>query len=540
MFRKRNSTYRFFAAFFLFFSIVESVAQRLPRTEVIAEARRIRSQNPDSSVVLLRIAHKNFLRVGDTLQAINALLEMPYVYGQQVNYAKSYDDLWQALFLADNLNNDALKASIYNRLGRLYSFFKRREEAFQYMGTALEINKGLVEEGKLIDSELSYNYYLICATYRELGEPKFAKVYLDSCLTHFSENQDHISMPYLNFEKAVILSQEDKKDEALELFQKIKPWFEENSPSYMVLIYAYWGDVYRDLSDFQKSEEYYKMALEVSKSYNSHVDFTPLVYEKLADIYIKKGYYKKAYESQDLAQELDAQFFDSRSPINRPLLEIKDEFRLEKERQERLIEKQHLERLEQQDEILLLQRVILSGAIVFLLVIGWIYLRYLRSKHRAEKQLISRNKELEMQKAEELLELKNKELAASALQLVEKEEFLKEIKSKLKTANGNIEQAEINEVLRSISHSNQNNWEEFKLRFTAVNEKFYNKVTSQYPNLSQADQKICALIKLNFSSKEMARLLGISVESVHTTRYRLRKKMGLERSVNLEDYIANI
>lgn len=178
------------------------------------------------------------------------------------------------------------------------------------------------------------------------------------------------------------------------------------------------------------------------------------------------------------------------------------------------------------------------GTIVFLVIIGFIYFKTIRSKHNSEKQLIRRSKELEIQKAEELLELKNKELATSALQLVEKDEFLRELKSKLKKNIGNINNPEINQVLKSISHSNNNNWEEFKLRFTAVNERFYKKVTTEYPNLSQADQRICALIKLNFSSKEMAKLLGISVESVHTTRYRLRKKMGLPRSINLEEFIA--
>ena len=55
--------------------------------------------------------------------------------------------------------------------------------------------------------------------------------------------------------------------------------------------------------------------------------------------------------------------------------------------------------------------------------------------------------------------------------------------------------------------------------------------------LKQTDLKICALVKLNFPSKDMAKLLGISVESVHTSRHRLRKKLGLERNDNLEEFI---
>ncbi|MEX0288299.1 MAG: tetratricopeptide repeat protein [Flavobacteriaceae bacterium] len=504
------------------------------------KAKELRYQNLDSSAILMQKAHENFLKEGDTLMAINALMEMPYLYGQEVNYAKSYDHLWRALFLASDLGDETLKASIYGSLGRLYSFFKREEEAFKYLKTSLEINKELLEKKVVGKGSVAQSYYLICATYRELGEPELGKVYLDSCFLNYDATSDEISMPYLQFEKAFVLSKEQKNQEALEILEDIESWFLENRPSYLVLVYTYWGDVYEGISNYTESEKYYQKALAVSEKYKSHLDFSPLVYERLADLYLDRGNYKNALANLQMAKDLDAQFFDSRSERNRPLLEIKDEFRVETERREKLIQKQRLEQLEQEEKISMLQRVILLGTLVFLLIIGAVYIRHVRSKHRAEKQFLERSKALEMQKAQELLELKNKELAASALQLVEKDEFLKEIKSKLRGENGNVKTSEINQVLRSISISNSNNWEEFKLRFTAVNEKFYKKVTSQYPNLSQADQKICALIKLNFSSKEMARLLGISVESVHTTRYRLRKKMGLKRQVNLEDFIANL
>lgn len=538
---KMQGNFKTIVFLLFFFAVCHFKVFTQDSPELIFErANAIRNQNPDSSVVLLEQAHKEFLKKGDTTNAINALLEMPFQYGQKVDYAKSYDGLWLALFLADESGDDVSKASIYTRLGRLYSFYKKETKAFEYMQTALEINKNLVQKGVLEEATLVQNYYLICATYRELDKPEIGKIYLDSCFLKYDSTKSEIDKPYLDFEKSFVMAQDKKSDEALSILENLEPWFIENRPSYLVLVYTYWGDIYVQLGDLEKGEEFYKKALAFSNAHNSHVDFSPLIHQKLADIYVKKGVYDKAFSSQQIAKNLDAQFFDSRSPTNQPLMEIKDEFRLEKERQENLIQKQRLEQLEQEDEILLLQRVILSGAIIFLLAIGLIYLKHLRSKHKAEKQLIRKNKELEIQKAKELLELKNKELATTALQMVEKDEFLREIKAKLKGENGKIQTDEIKRVLKSISNSSHNNWEEFKLRFTAVNEKFYRKVTTQYPNLSQADQKICALIKLNFSSKEMARLLGISVESVHTTRYRLRKKMALDRSVNLEDFISNI
>ncbi|MEM6700327.1 MAG: sigma factor-like helix-turn-helix DNA-binding protein, partial [Bacteroidota bacterium] len=91
-----------------------------------------------------------------------------------------------------------------------------------------------------------------------------------------------------------------------------------------------------------------------------------------------------------------------------------------------------------------------------------------------------------------------------------------------------------------IVGDNASNWKVFEARFVDVNKDFYKRLKKQFPNLTQNDQKLCALVKLDFSSKDIASLLGISVESVHTTRYRLRKKLKLSRDINLKEFIAGI
>ena len=545
--KKRKTSCRFLLVIILLYTFwVQSQEKAVDTSNnnlnaTLSNAKKIRYQNPEKALIVLQEVHDQALVYGDTLLAINALLEMPYIYGQQVNYAKSYDTLWHALFLADDIGNEVLRAKIYGYLGRLSSFFKRKDEAFNYLNTSLKIKKNLVENGILPNSSLVEDYYLICATYRELDDPKMANIYLDSCFTVFNTGRvSQLNKQYLDFEKAFILSKEDKNNEALLIMQNIEPWFKENRPSYLVLVYTYWGDILSALGRSKEGEQKYIEALEISSKYNSHIDFSPLIYERLSCLYLDKGNFEKAYENLNMAKVLDAQFFDSRSEINRPLLEIKDQFRLEQERQLKIIQQQRLEQLEQADKISFLQRTILLVGIIFLIIVGLIYVKYLRSKHKAEKELIRRNKELEIKKAKELLELKNKELATSALQLVEKDELFGELKDKIKGNQGKVDEKELNSFIRSISVSSVSNWQEFKLRFTDVNESFYQNLTANYPQLTQSDHRICALIKLNLSSKDMARLLGISVESVHTTRYRLRKKMGLPRSANLEDFIAEL
>ncbi|GAA4933799.1 hypothetical protein GCM10023314_02830 [Algibacter agarivorans] len=531
----------------IYFGITDGFSQEnkqngisLNAEEAYNKALEIRFQNPDSAVVLFNYSYEKYIQSKDTLNATKNLLEKAFIYETSAKYAKSYDALWKALLLMDNIENDEVKSVIYQRLGRIYSYYKREDKSIEFLNKALQTQKKFLSENNRGTALLSSYYYSIAATYRELNKPDLAKIYLDSSYTYYDEKESPTPKAYLDFEKAIYLSKKNKGLEAINIMERIHPWFENNIPSYMVLYYKYWGDIYLALNNLNKSEAYYLKSLKASSDYKSHIDFTPLVYEKLSEVYLHKNDYKKAYENINKAKELDRQFFDSRSPENKSLLEIKDDYRLEKERQEKLIQAQHLKQLEQEAEIKNLQRIILFASVIFILVIGYFYIKNLRDKHKVEKQLIRRNQELENQKAKELLELKNKELAASALQLIEKDEFLKNLKTKVREGDPIIKKSDLNKILRSVSVNSDNTWDEFRHRFIEVNKEFYDKIFKKFPNLSQGDQKICALIKLNMSSKEMSRLLGISVESVHTSRHRIRKKMNLPRTINLEDYINSL
>ena len=212
---------------------------------------------------------------------------------------------------------------------------------------------------------------------------------------------------------------------------------------------------------------------------------------------------------------------------------------MEQKAQLELIQQQKLERLEHERDVWFLQRVITIGGLGCAILLGFLYFSYIRTRHKSERELLRKEKELELQKANEVLEVKNKELAASALRLIEKDENLNLLKKKIKEVDGKLDARELKKIVRSISVSNDQNWKEFRTRFVSVNKGFYDKMQATFPALSQRDLKLCALIKLNFSCKEMAKLLGISVESAHTSRYRLRKKLNLTRDVNLTEFIAS-
>lgn len=165
----------------------------------------------------------------------------------------------------------------------------------------------------------------------------------------------------------------------------------------------------------------------------------------------------------------------------------------------------------------------------------------------AQKQLEGQQKENELQlvrlRNEQLqkdIENKNRELAISTMSLVKKNELLNQIKDELKAsedANRNI-RAVVKTINRNTNE--EDTWNLFKEAFENADQEFFKKIKERHPALTPNDLKLCAYLRLNLSSKEIAPLLNISVRSVEVKRYRLRKKMELEHDEGLVEYILGI
>ena len=77
-------------------------------------------------------------------------------------------------------------------------------------------------------------------------------------------------------------------------------------------------------------------------------------------------------------------------------------------------------------------------------------------------------------------------------------------------------------------------------RFDQVHSDFLKNLREQYPKLTNYDQKICAYLRMNLSTKEIATLMNISIRGVEGSRYRLRKKLEIPKEKNLVKFIQSI
>lgn len=99
----------------------------------------------------------------------------------------------------------------------------------------------------------------------------------------------------------------------------------------------------------------------------------------------------------------------------------------------------------------------------------------------------------------------------------------------------------IREIISNYKYAiNDNIWEEFEKRFNDVHSDFYKKLGETHPDLSPNERKLCAFIKLNMSSKEIAAITFQNVKSIDMARYRLRKKLGLAEEDNLMAYMIKL
>jgi len=160
---------------------------------------------------------------------------------------------------------------------------------------------------------------------------------------------------------------------------------------------------------------------------------------------------------------------------------------------------------------------------------------------------------LSLEKERELIKLKNEklqteihfkslQLANTTYSMIKKNEMLMEMKMLLSRSRKNIDPADWNHFkdllhLLESNITNEDDWKAFESNFEQAHEEFLQRIKKKYPGLTPSDLKLCAYIRMNLSSKKIAPLLGISMRGVENHRYRLRKKMKLDRDVNLTAYI---
>jgi ligand-binding sensor domain-containing protein/DNA-binding CsgD family transcriptional regulator len=167
---------------------------------------------------------------------------------------------------------------------------------------------------------------------------------------------------------------------------------------------------------------------------------------------------------------------------------------------------------------------------------------YIRQALLAEKKIINlKNEKLRIEMIH-----RDKELANQTMDLIRKNKFLAKIKEELEKLKKSNADESLNDKIssliakidRDIDHKKQ--WEIFESAFDDVHEDFLSRLKALYPNLTPKELRLCAYLRMNISTKEIAPLMNISVRGVEICRYRVRKKLNIDRDQNLTRMILDL
>lgn len=172
-------------------------------------------------------------------------------------------------------------------------------------------------------------------------------------------------------------------------------------------------------------------------------------------------------------------------------------------------------------------------------------IRFEEESKRQEREIVMlRNQTLESD-----LKHKSQDLATSTMNLIRKNEILIRIKNeigKVQAEMGDPSNAAKNQkrlqkiqadIRENIGHDDD--WQKFEHNFDSVYENYLKRLKRDFPRLTVSDMKLCAYLKMDLSSKDMASMMNMSVRSVEQARYRLRQKLGLDRETNLSEFLQD-
>ena len=458
----------------------------------------------------------------------------------------------EALALSQKINFPEGEANTYFYLG--YSYYATGD-----MPKALEsILKALGIYEKIGNTnEIGYAYNAIGLIYKSQDETKDALIFFKQAHSTWSKQgfKEGISLALSNLGSIYEIEQIDSLaldhyERSLQLSKEI-----DNKPGISNTLNAI-GSIYFKKKEFTKSFEYQKEALQyaiesdnpiaqiwaynamcqihlaqnqpreglrmaqnalkIARRITSKIDLADS-YNQVYKSYEKLKDYPKAYEFISLYLALNDSLKNSEKLSS--MEKLKSRYELDKKETEIAL-------LTQRHQAETFRRNVVVITLIAFFTIGFLlYNRY---------RLITQRK----------LDLKIQQLNLYTQSLVEKSEALSRVNLELEQFKSNsssedVQIAKIDKILQSNILTNED-WDNFKKAFEDIYPVFFSKLRYKYPDITAAELRLSALMKLNLSIKEIASMLGVLPESVKTSRYRLKKKFGLAEDESAEDFIKKL
>jgi tetratricopeptide (TPR) repeat protein len=441
------------------------------------------------------------------------------------NYKESLELYLKSLELYEKIDNIRGIIGVNVNLGAIYDRLGDEERSLGYYKKALS---GLNEEGQKIISEnpefKTVLYNNIASVYSRMGDSLRYNEYIgESLKSALASNDFHNQGVIYN---NLGLGEVRKKN-----YPKARSYFGLSIASRKKI-----GDIDGLAKTYQFMVDYYLGMHQYDSALLSALESKKLAQEinsletqmnasnSLSKIYELMGRFDEALSENKNFSTLSDSIKNDK--IIRQTTQIQANYELAKVEKTASLEKQKMR----------FTFIIVTILLVFIIVVAVLLLVV---RHLKNKKTLAEKLNLEHQ-----IELKNKEFATNVMYLIRKNELINSVAKKLMVLKDEVRQELKTPVQRIIfelqSEVDNEVWQEFEYRFMQVHQEFYSKLRREHPDLTPSEERICAFLKLNMSSKEIAAITHQNVKSIEVVRARIRKKCNLTNTdANLVAYFAD-
>ena len=439
----------------------------------------------------------------------------------QADYADSYESHFTALRLFEEIGDQEGTVKALNGIGNICYYQRNFNKAYIYYTKALKIARERNDSIQI--ANVVNNVGLVLVERDQTNQA--IDCYQEAIWIHTRLGlKVRLATNYMNLGSAYLKLNRysDFKanyDKAIDIYSSV------GSRHNLALCHLVFSDYYKDINDPQNELKYALLAYTDGVRYK----LRETVFQSatvLQEFYLSAGKIDSAYKYAMIRNTEKDSIDNENSTAKLTLLEL--EYNYDKKVKEDSMKQQRRDYI-----TIILIILAVSGLITTILFLS--------------RQIVkTKNIRLEKQRLSDEVEFKNKELAINVMNLLKKNEFLVEHTNRLieiqqKAAEPDIK-SDILQLIKGLQRgSGDEIWDEFEVRFRQVHSGFYDRLLLKFPDLSSNELKLCALLKLNLSTKEICELTGQRPASLDVARSRLRKKLGMISSqTNLVSFLAQI
>ena len=511
------------------FSLSKTIDDKQGKAEALFNMATYFSVKQDhvASINYFLEALQEFKTLGDEKWQAKTNLELGIVYQNKFEFEKALDALFKAMNTFEKIGKSKKLANTYNQIGGVYYDQENYERASEYFQKSLKI---WIKIGD--DKWLAALYNNVGEIYRLTGDYYNALEYFNNAIlisqklnlhNYLATNYDNVGNIY------TVLGAYDSAlfylNKSLIINQRI------NNSKGTATVSVSLGNLYYNTKEYQKAIKFYQTGFQVATK-NGFLNLVKEASMGMSNVYKDKNQFKDALYYHRLYQQI----YDSLYTIENvgKITQLEMSLIFDHEQEYKSIKKQKRNYF-----YFLIASGILILFILFILLYGRMRIKTNHSKIEAE------NLQLEKQRLNEEIDFKNRELTTKVMYLVKKYELINFISDKLMKAQAKFKkenQKQIQKIGWDLqSNIDTNIWKDFEERFKDVHHDFYEKLDEEFPSLTENDRKLCAFLKLNMSTKDIAAITHQNPNSIEVARTRLRKKLNVSNTdISLVSFLSNI